>query len=81
MSPDNAPKTWRLDRAYTVGNLLTLIAVCLAVGTAWSNLDQRVAINANDIQHLKGTDALMRLELQRLNDKMDQALTLLAQKQ
>lgn len=66
--------TWHVSRTINVGEIITVIALVVTVGLAYTRLESRVLVLEQDKAHISEQLAEIRVLVDRMNSKLDGAI-------
>jgi hypothetical protein len=75
MSEQNTPiNGWHLKKEIQLGHLITTFTVAISAIVYVNKIEQRVAVVESQMAYQKETAAVLRSQLDRINDKLDRLI-------
>jgi hypothetical protein len=71
---NTTPSGWHLKKEIQLGHLITTATVAISAMVYVNKIEQRVAVVETQVLYQKETAAVLRSQLDRINDKLDRLI-------
>ena len=74
MNDDDATKGWHFKKEVQLGHLITTFTIAISAVIYINKIEERVSIVEAQITNQKETGILFRMQLEKINDKLDRLI-------
>lgn len=71
---DESTKGWHFKKEVQLGHLITTFTIAISVVVYINKIEERVSIVESQMANQKETGILFRLQLEKINDKLDRLI-------